>query len=70
MTDRKIIELRPLQVTIGEAARILRYSKRTVYRMIRAGELPARGRGRLLRIAVADLEAHVEASRQEGIHAA
>jgi excisionase family DNA binding protein len=44
------IELIPLQVTKTEAAKLLRYSVRTVERLIAQGKLPTRGRGKLLRI--------------------
>jgi len=44
-----------LQVTIREAAALLRYDERTVRRLIARGELHAVGRGRLRRIAVADI---------------
>lgn len=47
--------LEPLQVTIREAAALLRYDERTVRRLIARGELHAVGRGRLRRIAVADI---------------
>ena len=47
--------LEPLQVTIREAATLLRYNERTVRRLIARGELHAVGRGRLRRIAVADI---------------
>ncbi len=45
----------PLQVTIREAAALLRYDERTIRRLIARGELRAVGRGRLRRIALADL---------------
>lgn len=48
--------LEPLQVTIREAAALLRYDERTVRRLIARGELHAVGRGRLRRIAVADIK--------------
>lgn len=50
-------QLEPLQVTIREAARLLRYDERTVRRFIARGELHAIGRGRLRRIALADIRA-------------
>lgn len=43
-------ELIPLQVTKAEAAKLLRYSKRTIERLIAQGKLSTRGRGKLLRI--------------------
>ncbi len=36
--------------TVAEAQAILRYSKATMYRLIRSGELPSKGKGRLRRI--------------------
>jgi excisionase family DNA binding protein len=47
--------LEPLQVTIREATALLRYDERTVRRLIARGELHAVGRGRLRRIAMADI---------------
>ena len=47
--------LEPLQVTIREAAALLRYDERTVRRLIARGELQAVGRGRLRRIAMTDI---------------
>lgn len=64
--ERKVIELAPLQVTPEEAARMLRYSKSTIYRLIKEGRLPKRGRGRLVRIAVSDLQALVEELGEDG----
>jgi excisionase family DNA binding protein len=55
-----------LQVTVAEAARMLSYGKRTLYRLIQSGELPSIGSGRLLRIAVTDLEAYQERHRKGG----
>jgi excisionase family DNA binding protein len=46
-----------LQVTIREAATLLRYHERTIRRLIERGELRAVGQGRLRRIALADLKA-------------
>lgn len=47
--------LEPLQIRIQEAARLLGYDERTIRRLIARGELRAIGRGRLRRIALADL---------------
>jgi excisionase family DNA binding protein len=44
-----------LQVSIKEAAILLGFSVRTVYKLIADGELSTIGRGRLRRIAVADI---------------
>ncbi len=44
-----------LQVKIDEAARILGYSRATVYNLITRGEIKTIGKGRLRRVAVAEL---------------
>lgn len=44
-----------LQVTIRDAAALLSYDERTIRRLIARGELIAIGRGRLRRVALADL---------------
>ncbi len=54
-----------LQVSVEEAAEALGYSKNTVYRLVAAGELPCVGKGRLRRIAVADILAWQRRNRQE-----
>ena len=48
-------QLEPLQVRIQEAACLLGYDERTIRRFVDRGELPTIGRGRLRRIALADL---------------
>jgi excisionase family DNA binding protein len=53
---RRIVTAEPLQVTIREAAELLRYDERTVRRLIERGELRAVGQGRLRRLALADLK--------------
>jgi excisionase family DNA binding protein len=55
-----------LQVTVAEAARLLSFGKRTLYRLVQSGELPSIGRGRLLRIAISDLLAYQERNRKGG----
>lgn len=45
----------PLQVTIRAAAALLSYDERTIRRLVTRGELRAVGRGRLRRIALADI---------------
>lgn len=45
----------PLQVSIAEAARLLGYSKSTIYNLLDRGEARSVGRGRLRRIAVEEL---------------
>lgn len=44
------LELIPLQVTKAEAANLLRYSVRTVERLIAQGKLSTRGRRKLMRV--------------------
>lgn len=48
-------------VSIAQAAQLLAVSPKTVRRRISTGELPAYRSGRIVRIAVADLDAHVRA---------
>jgi excisionase family DNA binding protein len=50
-------------VTIREAAALLSYDERTVRRLVERGELRAVGRGRLRRIALADLRDWQERNR-------
>ena len=50
-------EVEPLQITMQEAAQLLTVSYRQVCRMVERGELISVGRGRLRRIALADLRA-------------
>jgi excisionase family DNA binding protein len=45
-----------LQVSIADAAQLLSFSERTLYRLIIRGELRSIGRGKLRRIAVAELK--------------
>ena len=63
-------ELLPLQVTKAEAAKLLGVSTRTIERLVRAGELPQIGSGRLARFAIEDLIAYMERNRQGGHYAA
>jgi excisionase family DNA binding protein len=56
-------QLEPLQVRIQEAARLLSYDERTIRRLLDRGELRAIGRGRLRRIALADLRDWQERNR-------
>ena len=49
------LPMEPLQVSIAEAARLLGFGKSTIYAMLARGELKSVGRGRLRRIAVAEL---------------
>jgi excisionase family DNA binding protein len=55
-----------LQLSLEETAEALNYSKNTLYRMVAARELPCVGKGRLRRIAVADIIAWQRRNRQEG----
>ena len=56
-------QLEPLQVHIREAARLLGYDERTIRRLVDRGELRAVGRGKLRRIALADLRDWQERNR-------
>jgi excisionase family DNA binding protein len=47
-------------LTVGEVAEILRVSNMTVYRLIKAGELPALRVGRNYRIRDRDLTAYLD----------
>ena len=57
----------PLQVTIRKAAQLLSYDERTIRRLIIRGELQAVGRGRMRRIALADLRDWQRRNRNEGV---
>lgn len=48
-------------LTAGEVADLLRVSTMTVYRLIRAGELPAVRVGRSYRVRSVDLDSYLEA---------
>jgi excisionase family DNA binding protein len=56
----------PQQVTIAEAAELLSYGKRTVYRMVQSRELPSVGEGKMRRILIADILAWQERNRKGG----
>ena len=57
----------PLQVTIRKAAQLLSYDERTIRRLIIRGELQAIGRGRMRRIALADLRDWQQRNRTEEV---
>ena len=58
-------------LTVAEAARVVNYSERSIYRRIAAGELPAVRVGpRLLRIVPEDLAELVRPTRRELLRAA
>ena len=59
--------LEPLQVDVVEAARLLRYSRATVYQMLSSGELPSTRHGVSRRIPVVALRAWVEAHTEHGL---
>lgn len=40
----------PEWLTIAEAQALLRYGKTTMHKLLRSGEIPSRGKGRLRRI--------------------
>jgi excisionase family DNA binding protein len=52
--------------TVGEVAQHMRVSNMTVYRLIKAGAMPAVRVGKSYRIRRRDLEAYLEASRTGG----
>ncbi len=70
ITTRSGAELLPLQVTKGEAAKLLGYSVRTVERLVERGELAQIGEGRLARFDLADLRAYQDRNRKGGHNAA
>ena len=57
--------LEPLQVEVTEAARLLGYSRSTIYAMLRSGELPSTLHGSSRRIPVTALRAWIEAHTQQ-----
>ncbi len=59
--------LEPLQVEVTEAARLLGYSRSTIYQMLSSGELPWTRHGSSRRIPVAALRAWIEAHTQQSI---
>ena len=61
------VPIEPLQVDVVEAARLLRYSRATIYEMLNSGELPSTRRGASRRIPVAALRAWIDAHTQHGI---
>jgi excisionase family DNA binding protein len=58
-------QLEPLQVEVTEAARLLGYSRSTIYEMLNSGELPSTRHGSSRRIPVAALRAWMEAHTQQ-----
>ena len=67
-TDRTSApSLEPLQVDVIEAARLLRYSRATIYEMLSRGELPSTRHGASRRIPVMALRAWVEAHTEHGL---
>lgn len=61
------LQLEPLQVDVVEAARLLRYSRATIYEMLNSGELPSTRRGASRRIPVSALRAWIDTHLQQGI---
>ena len=59
--------LEPLQVDVVEAARLLGYSRATIYEMLSSGELPSTRHGASRRIPVVALRAWVEAHTEHGL---
>lgn len=60
---RKKMSVMEELLTMDEAAKILRVDYKTVYRLVRTGELPAGKVGRVYRIRRLDLEAYFESSK-------
>jgi len=60
-------QIEPLQVDVIEAARLLRYSRATIYEMLSRGELPSTRHGASRRIPVTALRAWVEAHTKHGL---
>src|ERR1041385_1646719 len=60
-------QLEPLQVEVTEAARLLGYSRSTIYEMLNSGELPSTLHGSSRRIPVAALRAWIEAHTQQSM---
>ena len=54
-------QAKPSFVTVGEVARLLRVSNMTVYRLLKAGELPAVRVGKSYRIREDDVDAYLAA---------
>ena len=59
--------LEPLQVDVVEAARLLGYSRATIYEMLSSGELPSTRHGASRRIPVVALRAWVEGHTEHGL---
>src|SRR5215217_1819796 len=60
-------QLEPLQVEVTEAARLLGYSRSTIYEMLNSGELPSTLHGSSRRIPIAALRAWIEAHTQQNM---
>jgi len=60
-------QLEPLQVEVTEAARLLGYSRSTIYEMLNSGELPSTLHGSSRRIPVAALRAWIAAHTQQSM---
>ena len=54
-------------LTVGEVAETMRVSNMTVYRLIKAGELPALRVGKSYRIRESEMERYLEGRRVEGV---
>ena len=60
-------QLELLQVEVTEAARLLGYSRSTIYEMLNSGELPSTRHGTSRRIPLSALRAWIEAHTQHDI---
>jgi excisionase family DNA binding protein len=56
-------QIAPLQYTIGDPARLLSVSRRTILRLIARGELATSGAGRLVRIPYESIVAYLNRHR-------
>jgi excisionase family DNA binding protein len=56
----------PVYYTIKEAREILRYSEATMYRLLRRGEIPSKGTGKLRRIPRWAVEMHKPKEYDDG----
>lgn len=60
MSGEHRLSLQPRQITVAEAAQMLRYGKKKIRQLIKDGVLKANGRGAGLRITMASIETYLE----------